>query len=145
MPTRSKKHPSFKVAKTIYFNYGHRLLKGHDKCAHLHGHSARVEIEMASEQLDSHDMVVDFFDIRNTIGVWIDEHLDHKMILCEKDPLVKMLREVGEPVVTLKENPTAEVLAKWIFLESRRMKLPVSKVTLWENQGNFAVYEPSHK
>ena len=82
----------FKVAKTIYFNYGHRLLSGHDKCSHLHGHSARVEIEMASPKLNPKGMVVDFFDIKRTIGTWIDRNLDHKMILWTKDPLAKLLK-----------------------------------------------------
>ncbi len=159
----------FKVAKMIYFNYGHRLLGGHDKphspskdlkangtsagnlqleeesgqhkCSHLHGHSARVEIEMASPKLNPKGMVVDFFDIKRTIGEWIDCHLDHKMILWSKDPLAKLLKKAGEPVVLVEENPTAEMLARWIFCEARRMKLPVSKVTLWENQDSCAVYE----
>ena len=131
----------FKVSKTIYFNYGHRLMNCHDKCSHLHGHSARVAIEMTAPKLDRQGMVVNFYDIRETIGAWIDKHLDHKMILCKDDPLVKVLRKAGEPVLVVKENPTAEMISKWIFCEARRMKLPVSKVTLWENQDSFAVYE----
>jgi len=131
----------FKVAKMIYFNYGHRLLGDHSKCSHLHGHSARVEIEMASPKLNPKGMVVDFFDIKRTIGEWIDRELDHKMILWSKDPLAKLLKKAGEPVVLVGENPTAEMLARWIFREARRMKLPVSKVTLWENQDSAAVYE----
>ncbi len=133
----------FKVAKMIYFNYGHRLLGGHDKCSHLHGHSARVEIEMSSAKLNRKGMVVDFFDIKKTIGDWIDRSLDHKMILWSKDPLAKLLKKAGEPVVLVEENPTAEMLARWIFGEARRMKLPVSKVTLWENQDSCAVYSES--
>jgi 6-pyruvoyltetrahydropterin/6-carboxytetrahydropterin synthase len=159
----------YKVAKMIYFNYGHRLLGGHDKphspskdlkvngtsaghlqleedrcqhkCSHLHGHSARVEIEMASPRLNPEGMVVDFFDIKRTIGEWIDQNLDHKMILWKKDPLAKLLKKAGEPVVLVDENPTAEMLARRIFQEARCMKLPVSKVTLWENQDSCAVYE----
>ncbi len=158
----------YKVAKTICFNYGHRLLgdhskphspskdskvngtsagnlqleeeRGQHKCSHLHGHSARVEIEMASPKLNSKGMVVDFFDIKRTIGEWIDRNLDHKMILWSKDPLAKLLKKAGEPVVLVRENPTAEMLARWIFREARLMKLPVSKVTLWENQDSCAVY-----
>jgi len=133
----------FKVAKMIYFNYGHRLLGDHSKCSHLHGHSARVEIEMATSKLNPKGMVVDFFDIKRTIGEWIDENLDHKMILWNKDPLAKLLKKAGEPVVLVGENPTAEMLARWVFREARRMKLPVSKVTLWENQDSCAVYSES--
>ena len=130
----------FKVAKEFRLNYGHRLWGAKTKCARLHGHSARVLIEMARRDLDEKGMVVDFFDIKNTIGKWIDANLDHRMLLNKKDPLVAILRKAGEPVVTLDGNPTAEMLARWIFREAKRMKLPVSKVTFWENDGSSAVY-----
>ena len=96
---------------------------------------------MATPKLNPQGMVVDFYDIKRTIGEWIDQNLDHKMILWTKDPLAKLLKKAGEPVVFVKENPTAEMLARWIFREARRMKLPVSKVTLWENQDSCAVYQ----
>jgi len=132
---------TFKVAKKLYFNYGHRLLGGHDKCSHLHGHSAQVLIEMSVQKLNGCGMVIDFFDIKKTIGDWIAKTLDHKLILSAKDPLVKVLRKAGEPVVTIPANPTAEALAEWIFHEAKRMKLPVTKVSLWENQDSVAVYQ----
>jgi len=130
----------FKVAREFRFNYGHRLWGAKTKCARLHGHSARVLIEMKGKKLDQKGMVVDFFDIKNTIGKWIDSNLDHRLILNAKDPLVKILRKAGEPVVIVNGNPTAEMLAQWIFREARRMKLPVSSVTFWENDGSSAVF-----
>lgn len=137
----------FKVAKEFRFNYAHRLLGSATKCARLHGHSARVLIEMAGKSLDRKGMVIDFFEIQNTIGKWIDARLDHRMILNRKDPLVNTLRKAGEPVVAMNGNPTAELLAQWIFREARRMKLPVSRVTFWENDGSSAAYaeNPKHK
>jgi len=130
----------FKVAKEFRFNYAHRLLGAATKCARFHGHSARVLIEMSGKKLDRKGMVLDFFDIKKTIGGWIDSNLDHRMILNRKDPLVKILREAGEPVLALDGNPTAELLARRIFQEARRMKLPVSRVTFWENDGSVAIY-----
>ncbi len=93
--------------------------------------------------MNKQGMVVDFFDIKKSIGEWIEKNLDHKMILCQKDPLVKLLKLAGEPVVTIQENPTAERLAFLIFKEARRVKLPVTSVTLWENQDSCAVYKES--
>ncbi|MFA6600308.1 MAG: 6-carboxytetrahydropterin synthase [Candidatus Omnitrophota bacterium] len=130
----------YAVLREIRFNYGHRLLDYSGKCAHLHGHGARVEIEISSDKLDGKGMVMDFYEIKETIGQWIDRELDHKMILCERDPLLPELKKAGEPVVVIKENPTAEVLARWIYEEARRRKLPVRKVTLWETEHNAAVY-----
>lgn len=131
----------FKVSKEFRFNYGHRLLGSKTKCARLHGHSARVLIEMSRKTLDKKGMVVDFFDIKSTIGKWIEANLDHRMILSKKDPLAAALRKAGEPVVTVDGNPTAERFAQWIFREAKRMKLPVSKVTFWENDGSSASYK----
>ena len=131
----------YTVGREIHFSYGHRLLNYQGKCAHLHGHNGRVAVEVSSEKLDSLGMVMDFYKIRETIGKWIDETLDHKMILSEKDPLVASLQKAGEAPVTMKENPTAEAIAKWIFEEASKKGLPVSRVTLWETDNSFASYQ----
>lgn len=130
----------FSVIREIHFSYGHRLLNHPGKCAHLHGHNGRVHIEVSSEKLDAQGMVVDFERIREAIGSWIDETLDHKTILYEKDPLVDVLKKAGESIVVMKENPTAEALARWIFSEARKKRLAVSKVALWETPESCAVY-----
>ncbi len=128
------------ITREIHFSYGHRLIDHHGKCAHLHGHNGRVLIEVSSEMLDHQDMVMDFEKIRDSVGVWIKECLDHRMILCRKDPLVLPLQQGGEDIVVIEENPTVEVLARLIFLEARKRRLPVSKVTLWETENSFASY-----
>ncbi|HTL47365.1 MAG TPA: 6-carboxytetrahydropterin synthase [Verrucomicrobiae bacterium] len=131
----------FTVGREIHFSYGHRLINYQGKCARLHGHTGRVVIEIASPQLDAKGMVTDFFEIKTKIGAWIDGHLDHRMILSDKDPLVETLRQKGEEIVVMPENPTAEALARWIYKEARKLNLPVSRVTLWETENSFAVYQ----
>jgi 6-pyruvoyltetrahydropterin/6-carboxytetrahydropterin synthase len=131
----------YTVTREIHFSYGHRLLNYKGKCANLHGHNGRVEIEVSNPALNSLSMVVDFYEIRRKLGDWIDTQLDHRMILCEKDPLVALLQKAGDPVVVIPENPTAEVLAKWIFNEAKRQGLPVSRVTLWETEHCAAEYD----
>ena len=131
---------TYTVGREIHFSYGHRLLNYKGKCARLHGHNGRVRIEITAEKLDSQGMVVDFYEIQKTIGEWIDKTLDHRMILSERDPLVLVLQKTGEPLVLMKENPTAEALARWIFEEARKMKLSVARVTLWETENSFASY-----
>ena len=131
----------FRVSREIHFSYGHRLLNYEGKCARLHGHNAKVVIEASSQKLNDLGMVIDFYEIRRMIGSWIDENLDHKMILSSKDPLVAVLEKAGEPVVVMDENPTAEALAKWIFEEARKKRLPISRITFWETENSFAVYQ----
>ena len=131
----------YSIKKVIHFSYGHRLLNYQGKCAHLHGHNGKVEIEVSAQALDSQGMVVDFYEIRKKLGDWIDQNLDHRMILSEKDPYAAILKQAGDPVVTIPENPTAEALAKRIFEAARKHGLAVTKVTLWETDHCAAGYE----
>ena len=125
----------------IHFCYGHRLLNYQGKCAHLHGHNAKAVIELESGALDRQAMVLDFERIRETVGSWIEKTLDHKLLLQEKDPLVPVLKKAGEVFMVMKENPTAESIARRIFEEARRQKLPGAKVTVWETANSFATYK----
>src|ERR1043166_3033339 len=82
----------FKVTKHIEFCYGHRLLNYEGKCRHLHGHNGRVEVDVEADKLDARGMVYDFSDIKATIKNWIDETLDHRMLLSKDDPVLPALR-----------------------------------------------------
>lgn len=130
----------FQVTQNIEFCYGHRLLNYAGKCRHLHGHNGRAVIVLEGEELDARGMLVDFTDIKNTVRTWIDTQLDHRMILNEQDPVVPFLREQGEPLFLLKENPTAETIAKVIFEYTQSQNLPVIEVSLWETPNSFATY-----
>ncbi len=132
---------SYNVGREIHFSYGHRILGHQGKCARLHGHNGRACVEISAEKLDELGMVVDFYKIRETIGKWIDETLDHRMILAENDPLVSVLHKAGESLLVIKGQPTAEALARLIFDEARKKGLPVSRVTLWETENSFASYQ----
>ena len=130
----------FKVTKTIDFCYGHRLLNYAGKCRHLHGHNGVLEVDLATEGLDDRGMVVDFGEIKSTLKSWIDATLDHQMILCKDDPLVPVLKGKGESFHLIDDNPTAENLAKMVFLRARSLGLPVIEVRLWETPTSCAVY-----
>ena len=128
----------YKVTKHIDFCYGHRLLNYDGQCRHLHGHNGRVEIDLEAERLDSRGMVVDFSDIKRIIKTWIDETLDHRMLLCKDDPILPALR--NELVYIMDVNPTAENIARLIFEHARSKGLPVREVRLWETPTSFASY-----
>ena len=130
----------YTVTKQIHFCYGHRLLNYDGKCRWLHGHNGLVEIALASEKLDERGMVYDFTIIKQVIQAWIDEHLDHKMILHRADPLVSTLQEHGDPLYLLDENPTAEAIARLIYEEAARQGFPVVEVRLWETPTSWAAY-----
>ena len=130
----------YKVTKHIDFCYGHRLLNYSGKCCHLHGHNARVEVDLESTALDDRGMVYDFADIKERIKLWIDETLDHNMLLNKADPVVAVLQQKGERLYLMAENPTAENIAKLIFDHAHERGLPVVEVRLWETPTSHASY-----
>lgn len=130
----------FRVTQHIDFCYGHRLLDYQGKCRFLHGHNGRAVIVLEGEHLDHRGMLLDFSDIKRSIRTWIDDELDHRMILCDRDPAVPGLKELNEPLYLIPENPTAENIAKLIFDFAKSQDFPVREVSLWETPNAFATY-----
>lgn len=129
------------VSREIDFCYGHRLLQYEGKCRHLHGHNGRAVITVQADQLDHRGMVLDFSDIKRVVSTWIDEQLDHRMILHRDDPAIPFLRELGEPLHLIENNPTAENIAKLIFDFTSQSGFPIIEVQLWETPHCFATYK----
>jgi 6-pyruvoyltetrahydropterin/6-carboxytetrahydropterin synthase len=130
----------FSVTREITFCYGHRLLNHDGKCRHLHGHNGRAVITLAAPKLDELGMVLDFSLLKRVVGGWIDDKLDHKMLLHRDDPALPLLRAQGEPVFVLDVNPTAENIARLIFDYTKSQGFPVVEVKLWETENCLATY-----
>ena len=132
----------FRVSREIDFCYGHRLLNYSGKCRFLHGHNGRAVITLESESLNDLGMVVDFSEIKHVVSEWIDEKLDHRMILHQDDPAVPFLRELGEPMHLIDVNPTAENIAKLISDFTVGRGFPIVETRLWETPRCFATHRP---
>jgi 6-pyruvoyltetrahydropterin/6-carboxytetrahydropterin synthase len=130
----------FRVTRQIDFCYGHRLLNYAGKCKYLHGHNGRAIIAIEGETLDERGMVIDFSDIKRVVAGWIDENLDHRMLLHREDPYVKILQDLGEPLYLMDDNPTAENIAKLIHTFTASRGFPVVETHLWETPNCFATY-----
>ena len=85
-------------------------------------------------------MVCDFADIRDAVEAYIDQHLDHNMLLHRDDPIVPTLLAQNERFMALDEHPTAEVLSKMIFQALKQEGFKVEQVTLWETASASACY-----
>lgn len=133
----------FRVTREIDFCYGHRLLQYEGKCRYLHGHNGRLLVTFETDSLDKLGMVLDFADIKRILQGWIDQNLDHRMILHRDDPLVPVLQSMGEPIYIMELNPTAEHIAKHIFEYVKSSGLPVVEAQLWETPRGSAIYRPS--
>ena len=129
-----------KVTKSIDFCYGHRLLEYDGKCKYLHGHNGLIEVDIEADSLDSLGMVMDFTSVRDIVKGWVDENLDHKMLLRRDDPVAPILEKLGEPIYLLDDNPTAENIAKHIYLQARNQGLNMAEIRLWESPSSYATY-----
>ncbi len=49
-------------------------------------------------------MLLDFSDIKRVVSQWIDDQLDHRMLLHRDDPFVPIMRDAGEPLYLLDEK-----------------------------------------
>ena len=99
------------------FEAAHKLPKvpaGH-KCARLHGHSFKIELAIAGPVNPDTGWFIDFGDLYDA---WKPLHdvLDHHY-LNEVDGL---------------ENPTSEVLAKWIWDRMKKVIPSLDQVTVFE-------------
>lgn len=131
---------SYTISKSFSFCYGHRLLDDKGKCRHLHGHSVRATFVLKADSLDGRGMVCHFDGLKETIGAWIANTLDHTMLLSEGDPLVKVLKGADERINILPCNPTAENIARILFEKACEMGLSVVRVDVWESDTSMASY-----
>lgn len=97
---------------------GHRVVGHENKCKHLHGHNYRITFVIAARQLDYLGRVMDFGVIKTRLCEWLENNLDHKLIIWELDPFLPALKELDpKGLAIVPFNPTAEALAKYICEE----------------------------
>jgi 6-pyruvoyltetrahydropterin/6-carboxytetrahydropterin synthase len=130
----------YQVTKTLEFSYGHRLLNHNGKCRYLHGHNGMLEVDIDAESLDAMGMVIDFTEVNEVVKTWVNDNLDHRMLLCAADPLVQVMERENEPVFVMDENPTAENIAALVWKAAHKAGLKVSEVRLWETATSRASY-----
>lgn len=113
------------IFKEFSFEAAHRLPnvpEGH-KCARLHGHSFRVRVVVDGPVDARTGWVMDFADLKAAVRP-LHDRLDHRYL---------------NDIPGL-ENPTSEVLARWIF-EELRPRLPLLRaVQVRETCASGCVY-----
>ena len=113
------------VYKEFTFESAHRLPnvpEGH-KCAKLHGHSYWVKVTVEGPVGEETGWVQDFADLKAAFQPLLDV-LDHNY-----------LNEI-----TGLENPTSEVLAKWIWAEIKGNLLLLTSVEVKETSTSGCIY-----
>ena len=103
--------------RKFHFDAAHRVMGHGGKCLRLHGHRYALTVTVTSGDLDELGMVIDFAVLKELIGSWIRENLDHNTILYEKDLELgtQISRITGQKVYYMNQNPTAENIAQHLL------------------------------
>lgn len=137
------------VKKEIQFEYAHRLYQYDGKCQNIHGHNQKVWVYFRSltDPVDSLGMVIDFNDIKKSIGQWIDDNWDHGILYHKDDTEIKsMLENTSFKRFEMSYNPTAENMAIYLLLTVcpvlyKDNSVEVYKVEVFENDKSCAIAE----
>jgi len=102
------------VAVKFTISVAKRSLSYEGKCKFLHGYGHVVEAEFSSDTKG--DMVVDFYEIKEKLGKWLDENWDHNTLLNKGDkPLGNVIEDMtGQKIFYLEGDPTSENMAQYI-------------------------------
>jgi len=107
------------------FSAAHRLRGYKGKCENLHGHNWKVGAAVSSNKPDKIGIVVDFKEVKRRLKDVLKK-LDHK--------------NLNSLAYFRKINPTSENLAKFIYDELKKKRLPVSSVSVWEADDSKVTY-----
>jgi 6-pyruvoyltetrahydropterin/6-carboxytetrahydropterin synthase len=121
-------HQAMKIFKEFRFESAHRLPnvpEGH-KCARLHGHSFLVKVEVEGPIGADTGWVMDFSKIGDAFNPILDR-LDHYFL---------------NDIPGL-ENPTSEVLARWIWNELYPQLAELSSIEIRETCTSGCIYNGS--
>jgi 6-pyruvoyltetrahydropterin/6-carboxytetrahydropterin synthase len=102
------------------FSAAHFITYNTDTCERLHGHNYQVFVEFHGP-LDDNQYVVDFIALRDLVQALVDQ-LDHRMLLPDCHPLIRVEPDEREVVVTFQDR-------RWVFPRGDCIILPVPNTT----------------
>lgn len=106
------------ITRRLEIDAGHRLPGHESKCRNVHGHRYVFEIACTAPDLDAVGRIIDFSVIKAKVGAWLDDNWDHAFIAQEGDPLIDFLVANDQKHQVVPWPPTAENLAKMLFITS---------------------------
>jgi 6-pyruvoyltetrahydropterin/6-carboxytetrahydropterin synthase len=116
--------------KTVSRFSSAHVIPGHPgKCARLHGHNFRMEVEVQGHKLNEIGILIDFQDLKAATQTIIDK-IDHQY-LNDIPPFDKL-------------SPTAENIAQWAYEQLKKIinneYAQIAAVTLWETDNGAVRY-----
>jgi 6-pyruvoyltetrahydropterin/6-carboxytetrahydropterin synthase len=112
------------ISRKGNFDSGHRVMNEFMKCFNIHGHTYLYELTFSFENMEEIGYAIDFKEIKRVFCQWVDDILDHGMILNPKDTkLIETTKDYGTKLWLMSLNgdgeycnPSVENIAKEVFL-----------------------------
>jgi 6-pyruvoyltetrahydropterin/6-carboxytetrahydropterin synthase len=111
-----------RVRRRFEFESAHLLPNHPGKCRNLHGHSYILEVTVDRAVDPQSGMAIDFADLKTVVKTEVVDVLDHKYIN------------------DIMENPTAEVMAVWIWKRLHRPLPGLVEIELHETRNCSVIY-----
>jgi len=126
----------FKITKTFAFEAAHYLKNtANEGCKNVHGHSYKFKLVLCKPELDLYSMVVDFTVVGRIVKSVVLDNLDHRMLVPAEAKQVP-----SQFIVVMPPQPTAEVIAKWIYDRLKEYLPLLESVEVWETETSSAIY-----
>lgn len=112
------------ISRKGNFDSGHRVMNEYLKCYNIHGHTYLYELTFSFENMEEIGYAIDFKEIKRVGCQWIDDILDHGMILNPHDSkLIETTIDYGTKLWLMSLNgegeycnPSVENISREIFL-----------------------------
>lgn len=112
------------ISRKGNFDSGHRVMNEFMKCYNIHGHTYLYELTFSFENMEEIGYAIDFKEIKRVFCQWIDDILDHGMLLNPHDTrLIETTKDYGTKLWLMSLNgegnycnPSVENIAKEVFL-----------------------------
>lgn len=134
------------------FDSAHRVMNEKAKCFNLHGHTYLYELTFSFNSMETIGYAIDFKEIKRVACQWIDDILDHGVIVNPQDKVViDCANELSSKIWYMSLNgryqycnPTVENIAKEVFLAMETLfesykSLKIHKVKIYETPNCFTV------
>ena len=136
----------YTIRKQFKMELAHQLTHAFSKCcsSQVHGHSYICELFFTSEELNKDGMVIDFGEVKQRIGKYI-ESWDHCLVMSSNmsQEYLKTLKKYNKNFKIVNYNPTAENMAKDMFDYVKKYIPELEMVRLYETATGWAeYYEP---
>ena len=107
--------------KLLKFSAAHRLVKNYKgKCQNLHGHNYHIAVSFVQNKLNEHDLMVDFGVISDLFNKYVQENIDHSVIVSDADQsLLDFVRQGQQKhyIIDQGRNTSVEVLTNELFYQ----------------------------